>query len=102
MNELTIQLDSRDEALGLFGSRDRYLKEIRDALGVQLVGRGDTILVKGTDDQLDQAQRVFVQLRQLLRHHGHVSTENVRTVLEVVQQGGDRLDAAAPAETTAA
>ena len=35
MNELTIQLDSRDEALGLFGSRDRFLKEIRDSLGLQ-------------------------------------------------------------------
>jgi phosphate starvation-inducible PhoH-like protein len=94
MNELTIQLDSRDEAVGLFGSRDRFLKEIRDALGVQLVARGDTILVKGNDDQLDQAQRVFTQLRQLLRHHGQLTTENVRTVLEVVQQGGDRLEAA--------
>ena len=93
MNELTIQLDSRDEALGLFGSRDRYLKEIRDTLGVQLVGRGDAVLVKGTDEQLDQVQRVFTQLRQMLRHHGHLTAESVRTVLEVVQQGGDRLDA---------
>jgi phosphate starvation-inducible PhoH-like protein len=97
MNELTIQLDSRDEAVGLFGSRDRFLKEIRDTLGVQLVARGDTILVKGSDEQLDQAGRVFGQLRQLLRHHGQLSTESVRTVLEVVQQGGDRLETPAPA-----
>jgi phosphate starvation-inducible PhoH-like protein len=98
MNELTIQLDSRDEALGLFGSRDRYLKDIRDTLGVQLVGRGDAILLKGSDEQLDQAQRVFTQLRQMLRHHGQLTAENVRTVLEVVQQGGDRLDAGPPPE----
>src|SRR5689334_11431344 len=96
MSELTIQLDSRDEALGLFGSRDRYLKEIRDTLGVQLVARGDTVVVKGNDEQLDQAGRVFQQLRQLLRHHGQLTTESVRTVLEVVQQGGDRLETAAP------
>ncbi len=96
MTELTIQLDSRDEAVGLFGSRDRFLKEIRDALGVQLVARGDTIVVKGEAEQLDQAERVFHQLRQLLRHHGQLSTESVRTVLEVVQQGGDRLEATAP------
>ncbi len=97
MNELTIQLDSRDEAVGLFGSRDRFLKEIRDGLGVQLVARGDTVLVKGSDEQLDQAGRVFHQLRQLLRHHGQLTTEAVKTVLEVVQQGGDRLETAAPA-----
>ncbi len=97
MSELTIQLDSRDEALGLFGSRDRFLKEIRDTLGVQLVARGDTVVVKGSDEQLDQAGRVFTQLRQLLKHHGQLTTESVRTVLEVVQQGGDRLETAAPA-----
>ncbi|HKI31334.1 MAG TPA: PhoH family protein [Gemmataceae bacterium] len=99
MTELTIQLENRDEAVGLFGSRDRFLKEIRDTLGVQLVARGDTVVVKGNDEQLDQTQRVFTQLRQLLRHHGQLTTEAVRTVLEVVQQGGDRLDAAAPAPT---
>ncbi len=97
MTDLTIQLDSRDEAVGLFGSRDRFLKEIRDALGLQLVARGDTVLAKGTDEQLDQVQRVFTQLRQLLRHHGQLTTESVRTVLEVVQQGGDRLETAPPA-----
>jgi phosphate starvation-inducible PhoH-like protein len=96
MNELTIQLESRDEALGLFGSRDRFLKEIRDGLGIQLVARGDTVLAKGSDEQLDQVRRVFDQLRQLLRHHGQLTTEGVRTVLEVVQQGGDRLETAAP------
>src|SRR5215475_14266220 len=101
MNELTIQLDNRDEAVGLFGSRDRFLKEIRDTLGVQLVARGDTILVKGNDEQLDQAQRIFTQLRQLLRHHGQLTTESVRTVLEVVQQGGDRLEATAPSPPAA-
>jgi phosphate starvation-inducible protein PhoH and related proteins len=99
MNELTIQLESRDEAVGLFGSRDRYLKEIRDTLGVQLVARGDTILVKGTDEQVDQVQRVFTQLRPLLRHNGQLTIEGVRTVLEVVQQGGDRLETSAPTPT---
>ena len=33
MSEATISLDSRDEAILLFGSRDTYLKEIRSALG---------------------------------------------------------------------
>jgi phosphate starvation-inducible PhoH-like protein len=96
MSELSIQLDSRDEAVQLFGSRDRFLREIRDTLGVQLVARGDTIHVKGQDEQVNQAERVFGQLRQMLRHQGQLSTENVRTVLEVVQQGGDRLDAGEP------
>jgi phosphate starvation-inducible protein PhoH and related proteins len=92
MSEITITLDSREEAILLFGSRDQYLKEIRKALGMeQLVGRGDQILLKGSDEQLGQAQRVFGQLRMMLRQQGSLSAEDVRTVLEVVTQGGERV-----------
>jgi phosphate starvation-inducible PhoH-like protein len=93
MSEATITLDSREEAVLLFGSRDHHLKEIRSALGVQqLVGRGDQVIVKGNDDQIDQAQRVFAQLRQVLRSHGSLSNEDVKTVLEVVAGGGGQMD----------
>jgi phosphate starvation-inducible protein PhoH and related proteins len=99
MSEATITLDSRDEAILLFGSRDVYLREIRTALGMQqLVGRGDQVLLKGTDAQLDQGERVFAQLRHLLRQQGSVSAEDVKTVLEVVTKGGGRI-ATAPATT---
>jgi phosphate starvation-inducible PhoH-like protein len=92
MSEATITLDSRDEALLLFGSRDQYLREIRTTLGIQqLVGRGDQILLKGTDEQLAQAERVFGQLRHMLRQQGRLSSEDVKTVLEVVLQGGERI-----------
>src|SRR5438105_15813197 len=92
MAESNITLDSREEAILLFGSRDQYLKEIRKGLDMeQLVGRGDQILIKGTDEQLGLAQRVFGQLRALLRQQGSLSPEDVRTVLEVVTQGGERI-----------
>jgi phosphate starvation-inducible PhoH-like protein len=91
MSEATITLDSRDEAVLLFGNRDLNLKEIRTLLGAQVVGRGDQIIVKGTDEQIDQAQRIFGQLRMMLRQQGSLSAEDVRTVLEVVLQGGERI-----------
>jgi phosphate starvation-inducible protein PhoH and related proteins len=96
MSETTITLDSREEAVLLSGSRDQFLREIRTTLGVQqLVGRGDQILVKGSEDQVAQAHRVFGQLRTLLRQQGSLSAEDVRTILEVVTQGGERIVSAA-------
>jgi phosphate starvation-inducible PhoH-like protein len=83
----TIQLTDRDEALLLFGQRDVYLRMIRDALGVRLVARGDTIQVDGEEDAVGKAERVFQQLRQMLRQQGQLSPEEVRTVLEIVQHG---------------
>lgn len=102
MSETTITLDSRDEAVLLFGSRDQYLREVRAQLGMQqLVGRGNQILLKGSDEQVEAAKRVFDQLRRLLKQQGSLSSEDVKTVLEVVTQGGEAigLPSEKPAET---
>ncbi len=95
-SEANITLDSRDEALLLLGSRDQNLRLIRDALGVRLVARGDVIHAQGNEEQVDQAKRVFQQLRQMLRQQSKLSAEDVRVVLEVVRHGGGG-DTVAPA-----
>jgi phosphate starvation-inducible PhoH-like protein len=98
MSEATITLDSSDEALLLFGSRDQNLRAIRDALGVRFIARGDTVQIDGADEQVSKAERVFQQLRQMLRQHGKLTPADVRTVLDVVAHGDERdgPDALAP------
>lgn len=90
MSETTITLNDRDEALLLFGSRDQNLRAIKEALSVRLIARGDELHIEGDEFSVSQAERVFQQLRDLLRHQGRLSTEEVRTVLDVVQHGSDR------------
>jgi phosphate starvation-inducible PhoH-like protein len=87
---LTLTLDNRDEATQLFGTRDQYLRLVRDALGVRLIARGDTMQIEGSEEQVGQAERVFGQLRQMLRQQGKLTSEEVRTVLEVIQHSGER------------
>jgi phosphate starvation-inducible PhoH-like protein len=87
---LQIPLASRDEALLLFGNRDVYLRMIKDTLGVRLIARGDTIQIDGDEDAVGKAERVFQQLRQMLRQQEQISPEDVRTVLEIVQHGHER------------
>jgi phosphate starvation-inducible protein PhoH and related proteins len=85
-----LTLDSRDEAVILFGPRDAYLRTVRDALGVKLVARGDLLQIEGTAETAGQAERAFQQLRQVLRKQGKLTAEDVRTVIEVVRGGSDR------------
>src|SRR5437588_9149132 len=87
---ITLTLESRDEALLLFGSRDQFLRLIRDALGVRIIARGDVVHIDGLEAQVDQADRVFQQLRVMLKKQGNLTSENVRTVLAIVQQNDDR------------
>ncbi|MFO0823597.1 MAG: PhoH family protein [Gemmataceae bacterium] len=84
-----LTLDSRDEAVILFGPRDAYLRTVRDGLGVKVVARGDLLQIEGTAEAVEQAERAFQQLRQQLRRQGKLSAEDVRKILDVVRGGGD-------------
>jgi phosphate starvation-inducible protein PhoH and related proteins len=86
----TLTLDNREEAIILFGPRDQFLRTIRDALGVRLVARGDTLQIDGPPEAAEQAERAFQQLRTVLRKHGKLTPEDVRTVIEVVHGGTER------------
>ena len=83
---LTLTLNDRDEAVQLFGNRDQYLRLIRDALNVRIIARGDTIQIDGEAGEVEQAERVFAQLRQLLQRQQMLTSENVRTVLASSQK----------------
>jgi phosphate starvation-inducible PhoH-like protein len=87
---ITLTLDNRDEAVMLFGSRDQHLRLLREVLGVRIVARDVVVHIEGTEQQVDQADRVFQQLRQLIKTQGALTNESVRTVLAVVSQSDDR------------
>jgi phosphate starvation-inducible PhoH-like protein len=63
---------------------------IRDALGVRLVARGDTVQIDGTPDAVEQAERVFQQLRQVLKKNLALNPEDVRSTLDVIRGSGER------------
>lgn len=87
----SVTLDSREEAVLLFGPRDQYLRTLRDALGVKVVARGDLVqLEAATSEPVEQAERAFQQLRTVLRKHGKLTPEDVRTVVEVVRGATER------------
>ena len=98
---VTLTLNDRAEAVQLFGQRDQFLRLIRDALGVRIIARGDTIQIDGEPALVDQAERVFAQLRQMLQRQQALTAENVRTVLSLAQRGENGLGVPAPVTSTA-
>lgn len=87
----SLTLDSREEAILLFGNRDQYLKLVRDALGARVVSRGDSIQLDGTEEAVAQAERAFQQMRSVLRTNGQIVPEDVKTILEVIRAGSERV-----------
>ncbi len=65
MPEATISLSGHEEELAVFGSRDQYLRQVRDALKVKVVARHGEVRVEGDSERVELARQVFEQLRDL-------------------------------------
>lgn len=85
-----LTLDSREEAVMLFGPRDQFLRTIRELLDVRVVARGDLLQVEGTEEAVTQTERVFQQLRVILRKNQKLGAEDVKNVIEIVKSGDSR------------
>ena len=74
---LSITLEQPEKKVALFGSADRYLRQIRDTFGVQLIGRESEIRISGESDQVSKAAAVLEQLQKKLRRQDWLSTDDV-------------------------
>jgi phosphate starvation-inducible PhoH-like protein len=92
MPDVTIALESHDEELAVFGSRDQYLRQVRDALGVKVVARHGEVRVEGETERVEQARLVFEELRSQFRRRRPLTGTDVADLIESVVNPSD-LDA---------
>jgi phosphate starvation-inducible protein PhoH and related proteins len=82
MSEVTISLDGHAEELGVFGSRDQYLRQIRDAVGVKVLARHGELRIEGDPDRIEQARRIFEGLRSIFRARKSIATSDVSEMID--------------------
>lgn len=91
MTEASLAFTDPDQILRLFGAQDRYLRQVRDVLGVDVTLRGDEIRLHGTDDQIKRGLAVFGELRAILEKRGELLDAEVQGVLDS-RANGERLN----------
>ena len=82
MPEVTITLESHDEELAVFGSRDQFLRQVRDAFGVKLVARHGEVRVEGDTRRIEQARQVLEELKGWHRQRRTASAGDVADLIE--------------------
>ena len=91
MPEVTISLDGHDEELAVFGSRDQYLRQVRDALGVKVLARHGEVRVEGDDaGGSSRPGRSSRSCGRLHRRRRAVSPGDVADLIESVRPRGRR------------
>lgn len=77
------------EPLLLFGFNDAHLKQIEAAFAdASIVARGNQVILRGEDDDIEQIERVINELVVVLNRNTHLTENDVSTVLDVVTLGG--------------
>ncbi|WP_437187200.1 PhoH family protein [Planctomicrobium sp. SH668] len=84
----SIHLPHPDEARLLFGPSDSHVRKIRDALGVSIVLRGDSIVVEGGSEEVRKSNEIFGRLREILRRDGVINEHAVVRLLNGTSQAG--------------
>lgn len=79
--EITIQLESTEKQLGLFGPADSNLRLVRDALGVRLTARRNNLLIVGKAANVNQAAEIIDKMQKHLKKHSILTTEDVNSFL---------------------
>ena len=82
MPEVTITLDSHDEELAVFGSRDQFLRQVRDAFGVKVVARHGEVRVEGESRRIELARQVLEELKGWHRKRRTASAGDVAELID--------------------
>jgi phosphate starvation-inducible PhoH-like protein len=89
MPEVTFSLENHDEELAVFGSRDQLLRQVRDTLRVKVLARHGEVRVEGDTDRIEQARRVFEEMRRLYRRQRTISSGDLAAILDDVTGRGE-------------
>lgn len=81
MTQDSLTFASPDQMLMLFGAQDRYLRQVREAVGVGVTIRGDQLQLHGTEEQIRRGLEVFTELRTILERQGELRDTEVQSVL---------------------
>ena len=79
--DVTVQLNSTDNQLELFGPADGYLRLLRQSLGVKVAARHDKLVITGREKDVNKAAEVIDKMRQQLLKHGPLTTADVATFI---------------------
>ena len=91
--EITLDIESRDEAIRLFGLGDRNLKLIRDALPVNLSARNGTLRIVGEKHAVEAAAEYLYDANMPLVYGlSNVTCETQRRAVALAELVGGVVD----------
>jgi phosphate starvation-inducible PhoH-like protein len=76
------------QPLLLFGFNDQFLRKIEQTFpALQLIARGTEVILRGRAPEVEQAERILLEMQYVLNRTGQLYEQDVDTVIELVTGG---------------
>jgi len=72
------------ELVSLFGTNDTHLNMIENRFKAGIVVRGNVVTLKGPQEDIIKIERIFEEMLYMLNRNKHISEQDVKTVLELI------------------
>ena len=89
MIEKTVNVERVEDLIAVFGSFDENIRRIEDALGVNIINRGNELKIMGDAETVDKAARTLEGLMTIAARGEVIDEQRVRYLLTLVQEGND-------------
>jgi phosphate starvation-inducible PhoH-like protein len=87
LNTIDLQLDSTNDALALFGTEDKHLKQIEEHVNVSIISRGGQVNVSGSKGDVAVAEEILFALLKVIRKGISISERDVVYAVELAKKG---------------
>ncbi|HLR66489.1 PhoH family protein [Virgibacillus alimentarius] len=87
LNVIDLQVTNPSEALALFGTNDKHLKQIEEKLNVSIVTRGEQVSVSGEDKNIFLVEEVLLTLLSVIRKGLPLSERDVVYAVDLAKEG---------------
>jgi len=77
MNEIKEISFTNEQAQIIFGQMDENLHFIETSLGVEIIGRGNTVKIKGEKEKVEKAVEVFEKIKKCLKNKKNIEKSEI-------------------------
>ncbi len=87
LHETTVQILDPNEALALFGTNDKLLKQLEEQLEVSITTRGEYLLVGGEKEQVLQCEEILHALLAVIRRGIDIHERDIVYAVDLAKKG---------------
>jgi len=87
LKTIELQLEGPNEALALFGTNDKYLKQLEELLNVSIVTRGEQVSVSGSNKSIALAEEILLTLLSVVRKGLDLTERDVVYAVDLAEKG---------------